>query len=67
MRNDLPIIGLVGCFLCFQEFGCSFMVLDEFLVVLSWVWVFSDVFECSHKVLVFLSGFWFYWLFLGAP
>ena len=67
MRNDLPIIGLVGCFLCSQEFGCSLMVLGEFLVVLSWLWVFSDVFECSHKVLVFLSGFRCYWLFLGAP
>ena len=67
MRNDLPIIGLVGCFLCSQEFGCSLMVLGEFLVVSSWVGVFLDVFECSHKFLVFLSGFWCYWLFLGAP
>ena len=57
MRNDLPIIGLVGCFLCSQEFGCSLMVLGEFLVVLSWVWVFSDVFEYSQKFLVLLAIF----------
>ena len=60
MRNDLPIIGLVGCFLCSQEFGCSLIVLGEFLVVSSWVGVFLDVIECSHKFLVFLSGFWCY-------
>ena len=47
--------------------GCSLMVLGEFLVVSSWVGVFLDVFECSHKFLVFLSDFWCYWLFLGVP
>ena len=60
-------MGVIGCFLCSQEFGCSLMVLGEFLVVSSWVGVFLDVFEYSHKFLVFLSGFWCYWLFLGAP
>ena len=60
-------MGVIGYFLCSQEFGCSLIVLGEFLVVSSWVGVFLDVFECSHKVLVLLSGFWFYWLFLGAP
>ena len=33
------------------------MVLGEFLVVLSWVWVFSDVFEYSQKFLVLLAIF----------
>ena len=26
-------MGVIGCFLCSQEFGCSLMVLGEFLVV----------------------------------
>ena len=56
-------MGVIGCFLCSQEFGCSLMVLGEFLVVSSLVGVFLDVFQCSHKFLVFLSGFWCYWLF----
>ena len=60
-------MGVIGCFLCSQEFGCSLMVLGEFLVVSSWVVVFLDVFECSHKFLVFLSCVWCYWLFLAAP
>ena len=60
-------MGVIGCFLCSQEFGFSLRVLGEFLVVSSWVRVFLDVFKCSHKFLVFLSGFWCYWLFLGAP
>ena len=51
-------MGVIGCFLCSQEFGCSLIVLGEFLVVSSWVGVFLDVFECFHKFLVFLSGFW---------
>ena len=50
-------MGVIGCFLCSQEFGCSLMVLGEFLVVSSWVGMFLDVFECSHKFLEFLSGF----------
>ena len=50
-------MGVIGCFLCSQEFGCSLMVLGEFLVVSSLVWVFPDVFECSYKFLVFLLGF----------
>ena len=46
-------MGVVGCFLCSQEFGCSLMVLGEFLVVSSWVGVFLDVlisFWCSSLV-----------------
>ena len=38
-------MGVFGCFLCSQEFGCSLMVLGG---------VFLDVYECSHKFLVFL-------------
>ena len=51
MRNDLPIIGLVGCFLCPQEFGCSLMVLVEFLVV-------QAGFGCSRMFLNVLISFW---------
>ena len=66
-------MGVIGCFLCSQEFGCSLMVLGEFLVVSSWAGVFLDVlnvfgvplwflvllaiFRCSLKVLGVLKIF----------
>ena len=51
-------MGVIGCFLCSQEFGCSLMVLGEFLVVSSWVGVFfSQVFGVPLWFLVLLAIF----------
>ena len=60
-------MGVIGCFLCSQEFGCSLMVLGEFLVV-------QAGFGCSWMFLNVLLSFWCSSLvfgvtafFLGAP
>ena len=44
-------MGVIGCFLCSQEFGCSLMVLGEFLVV-------QAGFGCSRMFLNVLLSFW---------
>ena len=44
-------MGVIGCFLCSQEFGCSLMVLGEFLVV-------QAGFGCSQMFLNVLLSFW---------
>ena len=44
-------MGVIGCFLCSQEFGCSLMVLGEFLVV-------QAGFGCSWMFLNVLLRFW---------
>ena len=50
-------MGVIGCFLCSQEFGCSLMVLGEFLVV-------QAGFGCSRMflnvLLVFGAPLWFF-------
>ena len=56
-------MGVIGCFLCSQEFGCSLMVLGELLVVQAGFGcsqMFSNVllsFWCSSLVLVELTIF----------
>ena len=56
-------MGVIGCFLCSQEFGCSLMVLGELLVVQAGFGcsqMFSNVllsFWCSSLVLVELTSF----------
>ena len=44
-------MGVNECFLCSQEFGCSLMVLGEFLVV-------QAGFGCSRMFLNVLLRFW---------
>ena len=44
-------MGVIGCFLCSQEFGCSLMVLGEFLVV-------QAGFGYSQMFLNVLLSFW---------
>ena len=44
-------MGVIGCFLCSQEFGCSLMVLGEFLVV-------QAGFGCFWMFLNVLLSFW---------
>ena len=44
-------MGVIGCFLCSQEFGCSLMVSGEFLVV-------QAGFGCSPMFLNVLLSFW---------
>ena len=59
-------MGVIGCFLCSQEFGCSLMVLGEFLVVQAGfgcsrmffnVFMLLAIFRCSLKVLGVLKIF----------
>ena len=66
-------MGVIGCFLCSQEFGCSLMVLGEFLVVQAgfgcsrmclnvfsvplWLLVLLTIFRCSLKVFGVLKIF----------
>ena len=44
-------MGVIGCFLCSQEFGSSLMDLGEFLVV-------QAGFGCSQMFLNVLLSFW---------